>query len=143
MLMESSVTCFSKILILPYFTYMTGLHCFLRIYTLINFILVGQRGCVFFLEDNQLHPNKSMNHQNQLNVSQHQTMQKIASSLPTLSVIFLLLTSIRAWKMARHGRPKLSGTSTSLSTSKMIKSMKKLNFSTSTNTSSMMPLGYA
>ena len=68
---------------------------------------------------------------------------KYTASSPTLSVISLFCTSIKAAPVAKKGLPSNKGTLVSSSICMITKSTGKMNFPTLTSTSSRMPSGYA
>ena len=57
----------------------------------------------------------------------------------TLSLSSLFYTSIEALSVAKNGLQRMIGTSLSSSMSKMMKSTRKINLSTLTRTSSIIP----
>ncbi|GJY92631.1 hypothetical protein Tco_0508413 [Tanacetum coccineum] len=69
-------------------------------------------------------------------------MSKITSSLPILSVIYLLNTSIIARAVARNGLPKIIGILESSRISKIKKSIGRMNLLIFMSTSSAIPRGY-
>ncbi|GJZ53568.1 hypothetical protein Tco_0608453 [Tanacetum coccineum] len=69
-------------------------------------------------------------------------LRQITSSSLTLSVIFLLNTSIIARAVTKNGLPKIIGTLESSGISKTTKSIKMMNISTFMRTISIIPLGY-
>ena len=63
-------------------------------------------------------------------------------SLPTLKTILPSLMSSTVCEVAKTGHLRINGTSTLSSKSRMTKSTRKMNLSTFTRTSSMIPLGW-
>ena len=63
----------------------------------------------------------------------------VNSSSLTLSLSSHFYTSINALPVAKNGLPKMIGTSLSSSMSMMIKSIERINLSTFTKTSSIIP----